>query len=402
MASVAVIVESRYLQTPDGSVWTFEGPAYPFYKRYLAAFDAVEVVARVSLVREIPAGAHVVTGPNVYVHRIPCYQGPREFVMAWPQVRSSLKRVIGPNKLVIFRVPSVLASMLAPMLERRNIDYAIEVMGDPHDVFAPGVVSTPLRPFLRYQYTKRLRHLARSAVGVSYVTENYLQARYPASASAITASYSSIELTHDSFTEEPRLFTKPVSAPEIVSVGSLDQLYKGVDTLIEAIGILVGGGKRARLTHIGDGIYRSHLETLTSKLSLSDHVKFAGRLPAGAPIRAYLDRADIFVMPSRTEGLPKALLESMARALPSIGTSVGGIPEVLDSRFLVPPDDPNALAAAISELSDSPEAMLQASSRNLDVSRKYEAGNLAIQRQAFYSALRERSLGPRPGVTEES
>lgn len=393
MTTVAVTVESRYLQTPDGSVWTFEGPAYSFFERYLTAFDRVEVIARVKAVTRLPAPGHLVSGPKVHFHRIPHYQGPREFVTAWAKVRSSLKASVSPDKSYIFRVPSTLASILATILERRNIPYAIEVMGDPYDVFAPGVVNHPLRPILRTFYTRRLRHLAATAAGVSYVTDAYLQRRYPAGRSAVTSTYSSIELSPASIASSPRTYRPGRRPARISSVGTLDQLYKGVDTLIEAVHLLRNEGTEVEMVHVGDGIYRSHLEALIRKLALDNHVRLIGRLPAGEAVRAELDRSDLFVMPSRTEGLPKALLEAMARGLPAVGTSVGGIPELLPQMYLVPPNDAASLATAISRMLANPADMLEAAKRNLLVASRFEASELAVKRQAFYTAVRNGMCG---------
>ena len=64
-------------------------------------------------------------------------------------------------------------------------------------------------------------------------------------------------------------------------------------------------------------------------------------------MRRLLDEADLFCTPSRTEGLPRALIEAMARGLPAMGTDVGGIRELLDRPFRAPPSDPAALAALI-------------------------------------------------------
>ena len=113
-----------------------------------------------------------------------------------------------------------------------------------------------------------------------------------------------------------------------------------------------------------------------------------GELKAGNAVRAALDAADLFVMPSRTEGLPKAMIEAMARGLPCIGSRVGGIPELLEEEEMFRPDDPGNLAAKIAEVLGDPARMARLSRRNLEVARRYTADVLRTRRNEFYLRVR--------------
>src|SRR5690606_12476224 len=115
-----------------------------------------------------------------------------------------------------------------------------------------------------------------------------------------------------------------------------------------------------RLRVVGDGRYREILENLARQLGVWDNVAFVGRLPA-AEVRRELDNADLFVLASRTEGLPRAMIEAMARGLPCLGTRVGGIPELLPDDCLVPPDSPDELAGRIACIVENPEHMMDLS-----------------------------------------
>jgi glycosyltransferase involved in cell wall biosynthesis len=79
----------------------------------------------------------------------------------------------------------------------------------------------------------------------------------------------------------------------------------------------------------------------------------------------------------------------MARGLPCIGTTVGGIPELLPPEDLVPPNDPYALAAKIKEVLRSPERMARMSMRNLQKAQEYREEVLQARRRAFYQAVKE-------------
>jgi len=130
-----------------------------------------------------------------------------------------------------------------------------------------------------------------------------------------------------------------------VFVGRLTT-QKGVDVLLRAWAQLA---EPRELILVGDGAERPSLEALASELKL-DHVTFTG---STNDVRSYLQQADLFVLPSRSEGIPNALLEAMACGLPVVASAVGGIPDVVqdgESGLLVPSEDVPALAAAIRRL----------------------------------------------------
>ncbi|WP_175649166.1 glycosyltransferase family 4 protein [Micromonospora avicenniae] len=383
-----IAVEARFARTPDGAIWTREGPAYDFFTRYLSAFSQVVVVARVADAPSVAPDAHRVDGPRVTVQPIPHYVGPWQYLRRRKAVVRALRNADEANAVLILRAPTVLGSLMAAARERRGLPYAVEVMADPHTVYAPGVVRHPLRPWLRWRYTALLRRQCRTAIGVSYVTEQYLQRRYPAGQHAATAAYSSVELPADAFVAKP---PSPKQRDEyvIVSVGSLEMLYKGIDTLIMALSRLTAAGLPVRCIHVGTGRQQARLEQLATELGVRHRIDFVGSVAAGAQVRQYLDQADVFAMPSRTEGLPKALVEAMARGMPAVGSSVGGIPELLAEEDIVPPDDHVALAEAIERLLMDPAKRSRASVRNLARARDFAQDVLQRRRNAFYEALRQ-------------
>jgi len=111
----------------------------------------------------------------------------------------------------------------------------------------------------------------------------------------------------------------------IGSIGRLDPA-KGYSLLIDAAARLAGTFGNIRLLLVGDGPERALLERRAAKLGIADIVIFAGTQPDPAP---YLAALDVFVLPSVSEGLGLSIIEAMAAGLPVIGSSAGGIPEVV-------------------------------------------------------------------------
>jgi glycosyltransferase involved in cell wall biosynthesis len=169
-------------------------------------------------------------------------------------------------------------------------------------------------------------------------------------------------------------------------------MYKGPDMLIKAVKALLPVISPL-VTIVGDGKHRSEMEELSRRLGVSENVKFLGELPSGQAVRDEMDKANLFVMPSRTEGLPRAMIEAMTRALPCIGTRVGGIPELLDDADLVDSEDVSGLAAKILEVAGDPERLSLMSTRNLRRVQEYRPEILTERRNEFYRFLRRTTEG---------
>ncbi|MFN3649701.1 MAG: glycosyltransferase family 4 protein [Armatimonadota bacterium] len=129
---------------------------------------------------------------------------------------------------------------------------------------------------------------------------------------------------------------------------------KGHDTLLQASAILRGEGVPLTVLIAGDGAARGELQALSVRLGLQERVRFLG---FRADVPDLLGAADFFVLPSLSEGLPLSVLEAMSHRVPVVATRVGGIPEVMEHGrhgLLVPVNQPEALAAALRRLCESP------------------------------------------------
>jgi glycogen(starch) synthase len=153
-----------------------------------------------------------------------------------------------------------------------------------------------------------------------------------------------------SFIEQPP--RELPSAPQALFVGVLER-YKGVDVLADAWRDVVRRVPDVTLLVVGDGPSRQIVAQLVRELP--DRTRWERRLPTEGVVRA-LDESTLLVLPSRSEGLPRVVIEAFCRARPVVGTRAGGIPDIVEdgvSGLLVEPDDSRALAdALVSVLSD--------------------------------------------------
>jgi glycosyltransferase involved in cell wall biosynthesis len=287
------------------------------------------------------------------------------------------------------RVSSQIAGCLEPIVFRRGQPYGVEVVNDPFAVFAPGAVDYRLRPLFRWRFTRQLRRQCERAGAAAYVTEKALQSRYPCPRFA--AGVSDVEITTGALLDTPRSFSCATDQRQgfrLITVASLAQMYTAPDVLIRAVAEGVQAGLNLKLRIAGDGKHRAAMERLSASLRLADRVHFLGQLPAGARVREELDSSDLFLLPSRSEGLPRALVEAMARSLPCIASNVGGIPELLAPEDLVPPGDTASLAGKLIEVLRNPGRMDAMAARNLLRAADFRDDLLAGRRDAFFREVR--------------
>lgn len=365
--------------------------SYSFWQRYLTVFDTVRVVARVRDVSDVPSHFSRADGDRVTFARVAHYIGPWQYAVRSRQVRCAARRAIGPGDAIILRVDSQIAACIYPLLRRTGRPYGVEVVADPYDVFAPGAFKHPLRPFFRWKFTRQLRQQCAASSAAAYVTAQMLQLRYPPPPSAFATSYSSIELPAHAFKNAPRNVRRKAGPFTLAIVATLEDIMrKGHDILFKAMQMCLREGLDLLLVVIGDGRSRPALEALATKLAIRPRVTFVGQLNA-QEVRTHLDGTDLFVLPSRGEGLPRAAIEAMARGLPALGTTVGGFLELLPIEDLVPPGDVYSLARKIREVLGSPERMTMMSARNLERVKEYRQEILRSRQTAFYRFLRERT-----------
>ena len=382
---LTAVLEQRYDRTPDGQVWTPGAHDFAFWQRYLDVFDEVRVVARLREVGSVDAHWRPAGGAGITFCAVPYFIGPLQYLRVMPGVRRVIGQAVRDPQAgaVLLRLPGTLSNVAFAAL--RNRPFAAEVVGDPHDLYAPGALRHPLRPLIRASATRQLRAQCRAARVVTYVTRQALQARYPAGGRSFALS--DVDLPPDAYAGAARRWQ---AGPKLaVMVCTLQSNYKGVDTMLAALKLLRDQGQALRLRVVGEGALRFVFEAQATTLGLSDSVQFLGAVPGGAGVRAQLDQGDLFVMPSRQEGLPRALVEAMARGLPAVASRIGGIPELLDDTELVLPDDPAALARAVTSLLTNEQRYNAQAQRNLAVSRQYSNAALGDERRRFYLAVRD-------------
>ena len=172
---------------------------------------------------------------------------------------------------------------------------------------------------------------------------------------------------------------------------------KGLDVLIAAAAKIVARVPDARFVIAGEGPERESTLLQVRKLGIENCFEFLGHRD---DVPALLAEADLFVLPSRSEAFPNAVIEAMAAGLPVVATHVGGIVELVQPErtgVLVPSEDPEALAAAVLNLMARPDrANALGRTARQAIDRRYSLSSMVSQFEELYeSELAARSRVPR-------
>lgn len=232
----------------------------------------------------------------------------------------------------------------------RPLRHGDELLGEP------GAVELRFRRFKAPLHILLGRRTARAAdlvLAPSATTAAELTRDYGARDTAVLPNASGALPLHPQAVSE----VAADAAPGLLFLGRL-RLRKGVEVLLRSLALLRGQGLVPRLRIAGDGEHRAALEGAAVRFGVRDQVDFLGRR-GPAEIRWLLEQSAALVVPSIYEGMPLVILEAMVAGVPVVASRVSGIPEVVldpETGWLVPPEDPLALAAALVELLAAPEA----------------------------------------------
>lgn len=245
-------------------------------------------------------------------------------------------------------------------------------------------------PSDRWTYRLKYGHTCDAVIAVSEnIRELSVQAGVPRE--RITVIPDGIEIPADlpPATERLRLRASWDCGPEEFVIGLLGAgtAEKGQDTALAAMARLAEALPQARLIIAGDEAAVSGGETAESPASSGTAIHRLGRIEN---LANFFPGLDVFVMPSKAEGLGSSTLWAMAHGLPVIATRVGGLPEIViqnQTGWLVPPNSPQALAEAILLASRDSEKLHAFGRHGRERAQKFSANVMVDRTEALYARL---------------
>lgn len=300
------------------------------------------------------------------------------------KVRKQIEEEIKQSKYLIVRLPSFIGLMSLMYIKKLNKPYLVEMVGCPFDaLWNHSIYGKILAPIMYMLCKKEIKE----APYVVYVTNEFLQKRYPTKGKSISCSNVMLPKNEKDILQnrlkkiQSEKLNKKIILGTCATVGSR---YKGQQNVIKAIKVLREKGYEVEYQLVGGGD-NSYLKNIAKKYDSYENIKFMGVL-THSEVFDWLDTIDIYVQPSLTEGLPRSLIEALNRGCPAIGSDAGGIPELLLDKSIYPKESYKEFVDAFEYVNMHKEELAII---NFKKAKEYENNKLEARRSEFFKVFKE-------------
>ncbi len=380
--------DNVYFHSEMGDIYSSGQFPYSYFVPFIEAFGNVTVIGRGQYLnkdRDIKK-LNVCLGPAIDFALMPNINSICGLWKYYALVNEKLERLVSEADAVIIRAVSDIGWLAFHHAKKQNKPIAMEMSacawdstwnhGSPY-----GKLYAPVRYYRDKKMTAQASH-------VIYVSQHFLQKRYATQGVTAMASNVRIERPDPAFLVR-RLEKIRSRGPDdfivIGLIGTLGHKLKGIHTALQALKHMEHRRPAQFIFRIlGPGNpepYRAEAEAL----GLQDHVIFDGTIQTGEKVLDWLMNVDLYIQPSFQEGVPRATIEAMSRGCPVIGSTAGGIPELLPSRWLHKPGDYKRLASLMLEMLGDAGLQEQAAQENFEKSKAYASEILTPIRKKFWA-----------------
>ncbi|MFN7974911.1 MAG: glycosyltransferase [Acidobacteriota bacterium] len=352
MATLGIFTVKK-LVCHRGGYWTYGGFG-AYLRAILPYFGRVLLVAHVAPGGPEP-GYYPIAHPKLEVVALPPTRSEVGVMAAIPRMAHIARQVVREVDVVHARMPDYTGIIGALAARRQGVPCFHQIVADwceearrinPWKKAGLGVA---LKAHLSvYDWVER-RTCRGQLVFAQGQSCHAKHARLADAHLVVSAAHHAADLVSpaEKFTRRPF---------QLLNVARLNSV-KNQGLLLRVLRDLHGAGGDWRLTLVGAGPHRSRLQRETVALGLADRVTFAGMVEPGPALWRYYDAADVFVLPSRSEGTPKVVLEAMTRGLPVVAANVSGVPTLVAHErtgLLFEDNNPDSLLNAIQRYEREP------------------------------------------------
>lgn len=350
--------------------------AYVIFVRYAKAFGDIVLCSRFEEVEEEPFDC---IKADFIKQIIDCDSlGKSMLGLYKDQMMKSMENC----DFVVGRFPSIIAFRAHDYAKKLGKVFVAELMCDGWDSYwNHSVAGKIIAPYM----TIKMKKCTWDADFAIYVTEKYLQNKYPCKNPSINASNVVIKDTDPDILIRrlEKIKNTDLHNISMMTSASVDQHSKGQEYVVKAIKILKSKGINVTYYLAGGGD-KSYLLKFAKEADVTDNIVFMGRLSIDEVFKK-LDDIDIYIQPSLQEGLPRAVIEALSRACPVMGARTAGIPELMDEDCVFERCSEKSIARTVENVLHN--GLSDYAKRNFEHSKSYHNDVLNERREKYYEKI---------------
>lgn len=384
-------------------LFCFDGPLYKdkngvycnvtltdeMFERYFNVVDKLIVMVRTfssdKTYHEL--NMRPLTNTNIEVFEVKNFNTLKGFTKDKFEFERSIVNIIKDVNLIFARMPSNTSNSVLKIACRYNKPYLVEVGGCAWDSYwNHGIIGKFIAPLMYYEEKKYVK----KAICATYVTESFLQKRYPNRNLTTNCSNVYLAPVDDTILEQRLKKIEETDLKKVKfgqAVNSIDVKYKGEHLIIRAIGILKKKGIHVTYEVVGPGS-GEYLKQIAKENDVEDQLVLIGTLKKDEMIEWYKN-IDIYTQPSKQEGLPRSVIEAMSVGCPCIGSNIAGIPELLDEDCLFNPNKMSKIISVIEALLNK-DCLKSKAVNNFNRAQKYDINVIEKRRQIIFMEYKKR------------
>ena len=386
MKAIAISIDEYVYKT--GGKYYGDNVGFDIVKRYAENFDEVHLISRVKQVDQnhLEKHDHLLPFPNIVYYDVPFFASLGDMVRNYTVINRMVDEALLGCDRALVRAPSILGFVVLRRL-KKVFPFSLEVVANPYEMFKGYRGKYKILSLMMHF---ALKHYCKKATALAFVTKQSQQARYELNREMKNNThYSSIELKKEFFSDiaiKHNIFSDSEEPLRITHVANIiSGNIKGHKEVINVAEKLIQMGRKVIVCFAGSGPDVDYYRSMAVEKGVK--AEFVGFIDKNQ-LRELLLDTDFFLFPSKSEGLPKVLIEAMALSVPSVASSVGGIPELLPVDNLFDSYDVEGMAKRIYELASDKEAYLEVAKLMYNTALEYESSVLSERRTAFYYQLK--------------
>lgn len=369
--------DHRFRVDTEGDFYSLGGLSNKTLDNYLETFDSIKVVCRKQKFKEYE-NKNEFTKINLEKIEMDCFEIKNTLqLLGFKGIRKEVSNIVKNSESCIVRVPSFIGLLALEECIKLNKPTIVEVVANGWDsLWNYGSISGKIMaPYIHL----KSKQLIKKSSNVIYVTNSYLQKMYPSKGNNIGCSDVVLKKIEPSFERYKGRKEKTIY---LGTLAAINVKFKGQECVIKALGYLKKQGYTDfEYQLVGSGSEK-YLKELAIKHEVENQVVFLGALPHDE-VFDWLSSIDVYIQPSKQEGLPRAVVEAMSTGVFCLGSRTGGIPELLEEGYIFSNKHSNykEIAKLLKEF--NPNDAYREGKNNYEKSLLYEKELLEKKRKDF-------------------